>query len=439
MEFSNELLVGCENESQLRLLIDMIPELIVLKDGEGRWLLCNQMVREVHKLTESEYMNKTDLELAEMRPELRSIFEFNTMTDEQTWQKGSTLIVEKSFVGYDGVERTWEVMKTPIFCGVHERNRLIIVSRNITDRKLAEVALQQKKERYQLIAENMTDVITILGLDRTVQYASPSISRALGYTPEELIQTERFQLVHPEDIGKFAGLLNEILVEKKVHVVHECRYRHKDGHHIWFEMNMSYVQQEDKDDYLLTVARNIEERKMHEQQLKSLAYIDPLTGVPNRRYLLTQLHQDIELAHQNQTMLGILYLDIDRFKQVNDTLGHEAGDSLLIQMVQRIASELGPMDTIARIGGDEFIVVLPLVSSRGQIGWMADTICQALQKPWQLDDQEVITASSVGVAMYPNDGTGAKHLLSCADLALYEAKRSGRAQVVFHEDIEHTQ
>ncbi|MEW4371032.1 sensor domain-containing diguanylate cyclase [Paenibacillus kandeliae] len=438
MEFSNELLVGFENDAQLRLLLDMIPELIVLKDGEGRWLICNRMVREVHQLDEFEYINKTDLELAEMRPELRSVFEFNALTDEQAWEKGSTLVVEKSFVGYDGEERTWEVMKTPIFCDVHERNRLIIVSRNITDRKLAEIALQQKKERYQLIAENMTDVITILGLDRTVQYVSPSIWRALGYTPEELMHTERFQLVHPDDIVTFAQLLNEILAEKKVHVVTECRYRHKDGHYIWFEMNMSYVHQEHKDDYLLTVARNIEERKMHVQQLKSLAYIDPLTGVPNRRYLMNQLHQDIELAHQNQTMLGILYLDIDRFKQVNDTFGHEAGDCLLTQMVERITGELGPMDTIARIGGDEFIVVLPLVSSRSQISWMADTICHVLQNPWQLDNQHVCTASSVGVAMYPNDGTTANALLRCADLALYEAKRSGRAQVVFHEDMEST-
>lgn len=438
MEFSNELLVGFESDAQLRLLLDMIPELIVLKDGDGRWLICNRMVREVHQLDEVEYINKTDLELAEMRPELRSVFEFNALTDEQAWEKGSTLVVEKSFVGYDGELRTWEVMKTPIFCDAHERNRLIIVSRNITDRKLAEIALQQKKERYQLIAENMTDVITILGLDRTVQYVSPSIGRALGYTPEELMHTERFQLVHPDDIVNFAQLLNEILAEKQVHVVTECRYRHKDGHHIWFEMNMSYVHQEDKDDYLLTVARNIEERKMHVQQLKSLAYIDPLTGVPNRRYLMNQLHQDIELAHQNQTMLGILYLDIDRFKQVNDTFGHEAGDCLLTQMVERITGELGPMDTIARIGGDEFIVVLPLVSSRSQIGWMADTICHVLKNPWQLDNQQVCTASSVGVAMYPTDGITANALLRCADLALYEAKRSGRAQVVFHEDMEST-
>ncbi|WP_322907254.1 diguanylate cyclase domain-containing protein [Paenibacillus sp. SGZ-1009] len=435
MEFSNEFLTMHGNGAELRFLIDMIPELIVLKDGQGRWLLCNRLVQEIHHLNESQYRHKTDLELAELRPTLRDIFEYNHMTDEQAWEKGSTLVVEKSFVAYNGTRYIWEVIKTPIFNKQGGRDRLVAVSRNITDRRLMERQLYESQERFRFIAENMTDIVTIFTMDGKIDYLSPSLEHMLGYKIEVAMNQPRFVLLHPDDVARLSSVLGAIFAREMMQAKVECRYRHAQGHYIWFEMSISHVSHDDGEQYVLIVGRDITERKQHEQQLNSLAYMDALTGVPNRRYLMKQLEQDIGMAREHKTLVGVLYLDVDRFKQVNDTLGHEQGDQLLVQMVARITAELGPMDTIARIGGDEFIVILPIMTDRNQIAWLAQTLCDVLKQPWQLGGRSVMTSSSIGISIYPHDSASAFELIRHADVALYESKRTGKARFTFYEDM----
>ncbi|MFD1887031.1 diguanylate cyclase domain-containing protein [Paenibacillus wenxiniae] len=435
MEFSNDFLTMHNSEAELRFLIDMIPELIVLKDGEGRWLMCNQSVRELLQLSESEYRYKTDREIADRYPTLRGIMEYNHVTDEQTWNKAATLIVERSFEEYGHSQDLWEIVKTPTFDKHGNRERLMSVSRNIMQRRLIEKKLHESQERFRFIAENITDIVTIFTMDRQIDYLSPSLKTMLGYDIVVAMKQPRFSVIHPDDVARFVHAFEAIFSGELMQSKVECRYRHIQGHYIWFEMSMSRVSHDDGEEYVLVVGRDISERKIHEQQLNSLAYMDPLTGVPNRRYLMKQLEQDIQTACQHHTLVGVLYLDIDHFKQVNDTLGHEQGDQLLIQMVERITAELGPVDTIARIGGDEFIVVLPIMTDRSQIAWVAQTICEVLQQPWKLAHGSIMTSSSIGIAIYPHDSVGATDLIRYADKALYEAKRAGKAQFAFYEDV----
>jgi diguanylate cyclase (GGDEF)-like protein/PAS domain S-box-containing protein len=435
MEFSSDFLTMHNSEAELRFLIDMIPELIVLKDGEGRWLMCNQSVRSLLQLNESDYKYRTDRELAERYPALREIMEYNYVTDEQAWNNAATLIIERSFEEYGRSKDLWEIIKTPIFDKQGKRERLMSVSRNIMQRRLMEKKLHESQERFRFIAENITDIVTIFTMDRQIDYLSPSMATVLGYDIEIAMKQQRFSILHPDDVACFADAFEAMFSGELAQCKVECRYRHIQGHYVWFEMSMSRVSHDDGEEYVLVVGRDISERKIHEQQLNSLAYMDALTGVPNRRYLMKQLEQDIQIARQHNTLVGVLYLDVDHFKQVNDTWGHEQGDQLLIQMVERIAAELGPVDMIARIGGDEFIVVLPIVTDRGQIAWMAQTICDALQQPWKLGGRSVVTSSSIGIAIYPNDSVGATDLIRHADKALYEAKRAGKAQFAFYEDL----
>ncbi|MCL9661591.1 diguanylate cyclase [Paenibacillus hunanensis] len=435
MEFSSDFLTKYDSEAELRFLIDMIPELIVLKDGEGRWLMCNRSVREIMQLDETQYKYRTDREIGERYPILRDILEYNHMTDEQAWNKAATLVIEKSFEEYGGSEDIWEIIKTPTFDKQGNRERMMSVSRNIMNRRITEKKLYESQERFRFIAENMTDIITIFTMDRKIDYLSPSLATVLGYDIELVMTQPRFTTLHPEDVPRFSSAFEAMFEGELMQAKVECRYRHIQGHYIWFEMNMSRVSHDNGEEYVLVVGRDISERKIHEQQLNSLAYMDPLTGVPNRRYLMKQLEQDIKTACQHNTMVGVLYLDVDHFKQVNDTLGHEQGDQLLIQMVERITNELGPVDTIARIGGDEFVVVLPIMTDRNQIAWMAENVCHTLQQPWQLGKACMVTSSSIGISIYPNDSISTADLIRHADAALYEAKRAGKAQFAFYEDV----
>ncbi len=435
MEFPSGFLAMHSSEAELRFLIDMIPELIVLKDGDGCWLMCNRPVREILCLNESEFRHKTDMELAELHPALYDILTYNQTTDEQAWNKSSTLIIEKSFEEFGGTQDIWEIVKTPFFDKYGNRERLVAVSRNITERKMAEKKLHESQERFRFIAENMTDVVTIFTMDRKIDYLSPSMETMLGYPLKDVMDQERYVLMHPDDVEIFSVAFKSIFAGEQTQASVECRYRHIQGHYIWFEMSMSRVRHDDGEEYVLVVGRNITERKVHEQQLNSLAYMDPLTGVPNRRYLMNQLEQDIKIACAHGTLVGVLYLDVDRFKQVNDTLGHEQGDQLLIQMVERIAKELGPVDMIARMGGDEFVVVLPIMTDYSQIAWMGQRICDVLQQPWELGNESIVTGSSIGISIYPNHATEAADLIRYADHALYEAKRAGRAQLAFYNDV----
>jgi diguanylate cyclase (GGDEF)-like protein/PAS domain S-box-containing protein len=341
------------------------------------------------------------------------------------------LQLEKSFNGPDGVLNTWEVIKTPIFDEAGRRHRMIIVSRNITERKKAELALQASEKKYRLITENMNDIISVFDADGTIRYVSPSFEHILGYSSVDFIEKNIFHLIHPDDENAFQ-FFNEMLLDKKSKNKVEFRYRHVEEHYIWFEGNFTCILNEDGGlDHVIGSVREIMDRKKYELLLQKMAYHDPLTAIPNRRFFMEQLEREMTAADQRGSSLALLYLDVDHFKHINDTLGHEVGDELLTHFVQRIQSSLRLTDTIARLGGDEFVIILSDVSTQEQAAFIAERICVSLQQPWELSANKLISSSSIGVALYPQHGTCAQSLLRHADQALYIAKREGRRQVRF--------
>jgi diguanylate cyclase (GGDEF)-like protein len=183
--------------------------------------------------------------------------------------------------------------------------------------------------------------------------------------------------------------------------------------------------------HVFSVTRDITERKKLESQLEYLAYHDVLTGLPNRRLLYDRMLQALSTAKKNEDMVAVLFLDCDHFKQINDTWGHNMGDLFLQMLSERLQSSVREGDTVARLGGDEFIVLLTSLTSETQAGKVATRILRALQEPWLIDGRSVAFTTSIGIALYPFDGTDPDQLLSNADKALYHAKESGRNQVYF--------
>ncbi|MFA7292408.1 MAG: diguanylate cyclase, partial [Rhodocyclaceae bacterium] len=180
---------------------------------------------------------------------------------------------------------------------------------------------------------------------------------------------------------------------------------------------------------------DISERKTVEERLDHLAHYDTLTGIPNRCLLLDRLEQAAERAIRQGTKVGLLYLDLDHFKQVNDTLGHGAGDELLREVAQRLKSSVRAVDTVARLGGDEFVVLVPEINESLDLTRVSQKILDALIVPYQIEGRSVVTTPSIGISIYPDDGSDVHELLKHADTAMYQVKQNGRGFFKFFDKL----
>lgn len=188
--------------------------------------------------------------------------------------------------------------------------------------------------------------------------------------------------------------------------------------------------------HVLTVARDITERKLLEDKLEYLAYHDVLTGLPNRRLLQDRMKQAMSQARRTGSLAAVLYLDCDYFKDINDTWGHEVGDEFLCSLAKRLSSCVRDNDTVARLGGDEFVLLLTALESPEEASKVAERVLATLQKPWEIGQHHFTLTMSIGIALYPKDGTDSASLLRNADAALYQSKKSGRNQYRFYSPTE---
>ncbi|WP_134702685.1 bifunctional diguanylate cyclase/phosphodiesterase [Ammoniphilus sp. YIM 78166] len=284
-----------ESEQLLSTLIDVMPDFVCFKDAEGRWLKANDFALSLYRLQDVAYVGKTDQELL-----AQAEAQYCMVSDEQTWQQGQVSRVEEVVPQPHGENRTFDVIKVPVFHADGSRKGLVIVGRDITERKRAEG-------------------------------------------------------------------LNEYL-----------------------------------------------------------AYTDPLTNLPNRRFFEEKLNEMLIQAKEKKEKLAVLYLDLDRFKYVNDILGHAMGDKIL-QMFSGLLLEIrGPKDFIARLGGDEFTILSPGIQDRNQVVELAKTLIQKLDQPYMIDDYELFIQTSIGISFFPDDGEDDQTIMKYADAALHRAKAEGR-------------
>jgi diguanylate cyclase (GGDEF)-like protein len=194
-----------------------------------------------------------------------------------------------------------------------------------------------------------------------------------------------------------------------------------------FEFQALPVLHEGAVDRLIIAIRDITAQAQKEEDIRKRAFFDALTGLPNRALLMDRLQQALAAATRSGAGVGVLFLDLDHFKAVNDTLGHDAGDALLVEAAGRLSSLVRRNDTIARLGGDEFVIVISELAAPGQPALVAAKVIEAFQRPFPLQDRPVQVGTSIGIAVFPGDGSDGATLLKHADTAMYQAKRDGRS------------
>jgi diguanylate cyclase (GGDEF)-like protein/PAS domain S-box-containing protein len=300
------------------------------------------------------------------------------------------------------------------------------------EKERAEAELHRREEQYRLITETTQDLISMLDVQGDFTYLSPSVGSLLGYEARDLIGTSSFALIHPEDRQSAAATFQQIL-SSEGRGAQEFRVRRGDGEWRVFESVGSRILDGSGDPQrVVFVSRDVTERKRDEETIRHLAYYDALTGLPNRTLFNDRLAQALAQAYRNRQMLGLMFLDLDRLKAVNDTLGHAMGDRLLQAVSERLKGCLREGDTIARLGGDEFMLLLPSVTHLEDTAKVAQRILDALKPSFYCDGQELHTTASVGIALYPNDSKDAEALMKNADTAMYRAKELGRNNYQFY-------
>ncbi|MGE5786366.1 MAG: bacteriohemerythrin, partial [Myxococcales bacterium] len=312
------------------------------------------------------------------------------------------------------------------------------LKRAVIARERAVEALEKSEGRFRFIAENSGDVIWTLDVvRRRFTYVSPSILALRGYTSEEVIAqpieaaltTESLQRVE-EALSTAAARLQAGDREQVTRVL-QLDQPHRDGHIIHTEV----VATLHADEYgrltsVLGVSRNVTERLESERAIRELAFLDGLTRLPNRRLLQDRLLQSVLRARRDCSKLAILFIDLDRFKPVNDTFGHQMGDWLLCQVADRIQCCLRDSDTAARLGGDEFVVLLPDLVQPDHAMTVAERIRESLARPFVSAAGTTLDISaSIGIALYPDHAADADELLRLGDEAMYQAKNMGRNRV----------
>jgi PAS domain S-box-containing protein len=307
--------------------------------------------------------------------------------------------------------------------------------------------LSERERLFQLITENAADMIAVIDCDGQRLYNSPAYQKILGYDPEELAATSSMDQIHPEDRARVLEAAEKARNTGRGERL-EYRIRHKDGSWRFIESTASVIRSpEGETEGLVIVNRDITERKRAEEKLDHLSFHDGLTNLPNRALFLDRLQRAITQARRHSDFrFAVLFIDIDEFKVFNDSLGHAAGDALLIQIAQRLTVCLRGADTIsrprlgnnpepllgestlARPGGDEFTVLLEELHDPSDTIRVAERIQQRLAVPFDLNGQEIVLTVSVGVAFSGNVGAEAQDVLGDAEIAMYRAKSTGKGR-----------
>jgi len=300
-----------------------------------------------------------------------------------------------------------------------------LLGRATAAREALESELRRSERRFSALVTSSSDIVIVAGADGVLQYASPAFESVLGYPSTEVHSLMGEKLLHPDDrsdmraamaaAGGSGSAINE-----------EIRLRRANGDWLWFEASITNLTADPDVNGFVADLRDITRRKDAEDRLAHAALHDALTGLPNRALILNRAEQMLARARRERTPVAALFLDLDDFKDINDTMGHEAGDQLLVEVATRMASALREGDTVGRLGGDEFVVLVEGASLAAGAEVVSERILDVLGTPFEIQASDVPLEATASIGIATGDRASAGELLRDADIALYRAKAAGK-------------
>jgi diguanylate cyclase (GGDEF)-like protein/PAS domain S-box-containing protein len=423
-------------------LLDALEVAVVVFDVDGKILFVNQRAREELTVLGDPPGGERGLfrhgfELVDVDGRPLPGADIPSMRTLRTGESVSGFVMGARSAAYPGT--VWITVAThPLRDDNGDINSVICTFFDSSAERRAEQALRASEERFRLIAENAADVVYrfTVGDSPRFDYMNPAVESVLGYTPQEFYDDPSLmvKVTHGDDVAEVRALGHE-----GVEDVRELQLRmvRRDGTHIWTEHRIVPLRNAEGDVVAATgIARDVTALKEREADLSHRALHDPLTGLPNRVLLLDRLEAALARLRRHQSSLAVLYLDLDRFKTVNDNLGHDVGDRVLQVVGQRVQQTLRPSDSVGRLGGDEFAVVLGDLHDPSEAMQVAKRLLPVVAEPVDLHGNTLVITVSIGVATAVDGDTSAAELLRRADFAMYTAKDRGRARVETYREPE---
>jgi len=413
--------------AKLSRVIEQSPVAVVITDLEGRIDYCNPRFCEVSGYTHDELLGgKSSVVKSGLTPE--SVYQdlWQTINSGKEW-RGEILNRRKNG------ELFWErVVIVPLKDDSGQVQHFVAVKEDISELKQV-LSTLNLRERALESSSNGIMITSAEHLEHPITYVNPAFERITGYAASEVIgKNGRFLVrddLNQKDLSEIRSALRD---RREGHAV--LRNYRKDGSLFWNELRLAPVLDEAgaATTHFISVLNDVTERVQYAEQLEFQATHDVLTGLANRSLLGDRINQGIARAKRDSELVGVMLIDLDRFKVVNDGLGHTPGDMLLREIARRLNACVRDTDTVARLGGDEFVVVLTGIVDPDNVALIASKILKAVNQPLHIEDKKLVVTASIGIALFPRDGNEGDLLLRNADLAMYRVKEHGRNSYRFY-------
>jgi diguanylate cyclase (GGDEF)-like protein/PAS domain S-box-containing protein len=403
-----------KSESRLKQLIASTLDAVFSVDRGGIVIEWNPQAEAIFGLRVGDVVGRT------LPPKIAALF------DAVGAVSSTKRRIETTARRASGEEFPIEVTIEPVGSGAEQTFTAFL--RDISERKRAQAELEKREQRFRALVEKSWSGVALLDGDLAFSYSGASTERLLGYGEDELAGTSFLSYIHPRERETMRETLSALATGAAHESQVELRFRHRNGMWIWIEVFAQNMLRDPSVGAIVLNYRDVTQRKATEKQLEYQAYYDALTGLPNRLLFRDRVINAIAQARRNRRGVAVMYLDLDHFKLVNDSLGHSLGDGLLSEVAARLQTCVRASDTISRLGGDEFTILLIDTSSSEAIAGVARKILQSMARPFRVEGHELFVTASMGISIFPADGDEVETLLKSADSAMYRAKELGRNQ-----------